>query len=238
MKKLFNFMCLCLVSVLLLGVSLPVSAANSNDATADEDKIYLNDLSITTVQIDGQNVQIPIYEENATPLLAASDLVSDIQKEVTYFIPVTDTAKNYNDNLIKTMQSRISGSNQAIDARGYVTVTSTINFTRDYYNGHPRIKMSSFRLTKNRNLDSYLIGIRRPTATVYQLGYYGPAGHPEVMDQSMYTGFEWSSTVSVPSSWLPVCTDVGSHLRGIQYNLSFLYNDQQFSSCNFFHYCN
>lgn len=99
-----------------------------------------------------------------------------------FFIPVTDSAKQYNEKLIHDMKQKLTTTDQSLDSAGYMTATSVINYTKDYYNSHPRIKMTSFSVDNNKGVDSYLVGLGQPSATVYQLGYYGPGGHPEVMD--------------------------------------------------------
>lgn len=45
----------------------------------------------------------------------------------------------------------------------------------------------------------------------------------------------------VPSSWLPVCTDIGNYLRGVQYDILLIYSNGDGTVreeyCNFFHNC-
>lgn len=233
-KKLKKIVASVLSCVLCFLCTMPVYAHDKD--SKDESKIYVNELEISKIQVNGFEMYVPVQKiENNMSTYSNSD---EKEAGIDYYIPVTEKAKQYNNKLISDMKAKLTSSNQSMDTNGYVTVTSNITFSRDSYNGNPRIKMSSFRLTKNRNLDSTLIGIQRPKATVYQLGYYGPGGHPEVMDQTKTVGFEWGSSVSVPSSWLPVCINLSSHLRGVQYNLSFIYKNGTTSTCDFFHPCN
>jgi hypothetical protein len=213
-----------------------------------------NSLSTINVILDGTTIEVPIVEGPITKIEPSSKNV-DIanysgkelyHKDATLYIPVTEDALNYNEEIVNNIKARLVTTDQGLDPRGYLKVTSTINYTSDYYNGNKRIDMTSFSITKNRGPDTYnLIGIGNPDATAYQLGFHGPAGYPEVMDQKKsYRQFSWGSTQVIPSSWLPVTTDVyASYLKGVQYNANLIYytNSSQTSTTtvklSFFHKC-
>lgn len=218
--------------VLCIENIMPIFAASD-----ENEKIKVGQSEIESIKIDGEEVLIPIQKINKAKIFSPVD-----NEEINLFIPVTQEAKKYNDALISGMESRLVNSNQYFDTAGYLKATSTINFTRDYYQGHPRIKMTSYRVTKNRNVDSYLVGLGHPTITAYQLGYYGPAGYPQTMDQIKYFGnVSWDTTYNIPSSWLPVCTDIGTHTRGVKVQVLLIYSNGNGSTreerCDFFHPC-
>ncbi len=226
-KKLVAF----LIAVICILNVVPVMAKEKKG-------IPVSELEITSVQVNGETIYVPMKKSEVTSVRLASNITGE---KVEFFIPVTDSAKQYNEKLIHDMKQRLTTTDQSLDSAGYMTATSVINYTKDYYNSHPRIKMTSFSVDNNKGVDSYLVGLGQPSATVYQLGYYGPGGHPEVMDQKKNYTFGWGKTQTVPSSWLPVCTDIGSHTRGIQYTATLIYsngnNTTRTEKCSFFHRC-
>lgn len=209
----------------------------SNEKSSDNE-ILVNQLQIATIQLDGKNISIPIRKHVPVKTFSSNPSTQEV---ADFFIPVSKEARDYNQKLIRDMKMRLTTTDQALDTAGYFTATSTINYTRDTYNSHPRIKMSSFSVNNEGDLDGYLVGLGSPQAEVFQLGYYGPAGHPEVMDQRKSYSLNWAKSATVPSSWLPVCTDIDSHLRGVQYNILLIYSNGDGTvreeNCNFFHSC-
>lgn len=127
----------------------------------------------------------------------------------------------------------MNNSDEFLDPNRYVTFKSEINYITDSYNGFTRIDISWFKITKDKTPDSsYLVGIGTPSATAYQIGYYGPGSHLETLRQQQhYSSVSYGSTQSVPTSWLPVLRDDGEGLiKGVDYTISLIYMDSNGST--------
>ncbi len=186
-------------------------------------------LDVAEIKIDNQIVEVPISK----PASSLSRNSIDHAQNATVYIPLTQEDKDYNQQIISQIKQssklRLTMTDQILDPKKYVTLTSSIGYTPSVYHSSSGdidlIKMSWFKIEKNRNPSStYLIGIGTPSAIAYQIGYAGPPDiYDSVRQSKSYSSVTWGSQNTVPANWVAVARDIGSFVKGVDYTVNLIY---------------
>ena len=192
--------------------------------------IYIGDELIT--------VPVAIESEIAGKTARSGVQYEDTIESATYYIPVTEEGKAYNEEYVSGARARGTATDTYLDPRKYLTATSIIRYTMSSNDEY--VLINNVAITKNRNPESsstggYLYGIGTPTARIVCVGLAkNNRGYEQVVDSQ---SVPWGTTgVSTPSWWTPVmCGSYSDQYKGlVQYSFNLIYSDGTVS-CAFTH---
>lgn len=185
----------------------PASVASDSDYNADD---ISGTLILDTIKIGDEEFTVPTIVHDmygATNSIPFNEN-SNIQQEqaITYFVPVTDEAKENNEYLASLLASRpTTDTFPFLD--GYLVITTSI-----YYSYHAsangatpdfNVSIDAIKIERNRDPDSdKLLGISgNPTAEVY---LKGAQEHGGVLQQSEEYSLRWGTSLNISSDFDPV----------------------------------
>lgn len=123
--------------------------------------IYIGDELIT--------VPVVIESEIAGKTARSGVQYEDTIESATYYIPVTEEGKAYNEEYVSGARARGTATDTYLDPRKYLTATSIIRYTMSSNDEY--VLINNVAITKNRNPESsssggYLYGIGTPNARI------------------------------------------------------------------------
>lgn len=214
----------CMFLTMSMTMIMPALAAeNANTVVA-----------ITTVTIDGQEIEVPM-ELSVLPERSAAFMNSDSRR---VYIPYTEQAKEKNKAIVNNIMRTRGSSDSFTEKDGYIYFESTLNYNRDYFNNdynYPRIDLISFKITREIITSAPFDGFRNANAIAYQMGSPGPPSDFSPLSQKKsYNSISYGSLQSVPTSWQPVVTVGTPYNRGVEYSIPIIYTDHQ-ETLKYFH---
>lgn len=174
-------------------------------------------------------VPVVIESEIAGKTARSGVQYEDTIESATYYIPVTEEGKVYNEEYVSGARARGTVTDTYLDPRKYLTATSIIRYTMSSNDEY--VLINNVAITKNRNPESsssggYLYGIGTPNARIVCVGIGKNSGkYNQVVDPQ---SVPWGTTgVNTPSSWVPVmCGSYSDQYRGlVQYSFNLIYKD-------------
>ncbi|WP_297200747.1 hypothetical protein [uncultured Flavonifractor sp.] len=243
MKKI---MC-TLIAVVIINIScVPPAFALENDQKTQEK------FAFDTVIIDNETITVPTITRSVKkPIATRSGSLTCYKDSVTYYLPVTEEAQAYNEELVRN-SGELTQTKPEFDPQGYMIATSHITYVisegtidgqsaSDLY-----ILITNVALTKDKDPESivhggYLLGISNPVATKIICTGARPTDDfiPGTFDQEVYNvTMNWSETgISTPSSWVPVISDKYSDMFDgyASYSYSLIYDKIGTVSCTISH---
>jgi len=227
---------LCAACVLFTS-TVPAFAVSNNSVNLDDSN---SELTLETIQGRDGPMTIPVVVVTIplqTYTTYALDDSCEYEQEVTYFVPATEDAVDYNETLVQ--QLRISGPGTVIesslDKNQYITITTTIKYTifpdsknnvSDYM-----ISMNSVAIDRDKDpegYDGYLLGIGTPSVRIVQRGY--SEYEPYYCEQEITKSVNWGPKgVSIPSDWRPILTTSYSGVYNCfaDFRVTFIYRDEK-----------
>ena len=162
-------------------------------------------------------VPVVIESEIAGKTARSGVQYEDTIESATYYIPVTEEGKVYNEEYVSGARARGTATDTYLDPRKYLTATSIIRYTMSSNDEY--VLINNVAITKNRNPESsssggYCVGIGKNS------GKYNQVVDPQSVP--------WGTTgVNTPSSWVPVmCGSYSDQYRGlVQYSFNLIYKD-------------
>ena len=118
-------------------------------------------------------VPVVIESEIAGKTARSGVQYEDTIESATYYIPVTEEGKAYNEEYVSGARARGTATDTYLDPRKYLTATSIIRYTMSSNDEY--VLINNVAITKNRNPESsssggYLYGIGTPNARIVCVG--------------------------------------------------------------------
>lgn len=233
------------IIILLASFVMPVYAAQDTEEQKGQ-------LVWETITIGDETITIPtaIKRTNNT-VMTRNSIQAACEEAVTYYIPVTEEGREYNNNLRYASRSLGEATDTFPDPKHYMVATSHIRYTissgtLDVYLPDLFVRIDNVAITKDKEPESsssggILWGIGNPTADKITCVGARPNGSqyiPGTMNQEVYNvAMTWGTGgVNTPSSWVPVISgQYSSYYRGlVQYSYRLVYNTGEVN-CSFTH---
>lgn len=226
------------LALLMLATIIP----NTAFAQDTSNQVPSEQVEFADIYIGDELVTVPVVIETETTGKTARSGVQyeDTTESATYYIPVTEEGKEYNEEYVSSAKARGTATDTYLDPRKYLTATSIIRYTMSNDGVYDYVLINNVAITQNRNPESssaggYLYGIGTPTARIVCAGpSKNSMGYTQVVDSQ---NVPWGTTgVNTPSSWVPVMSGTyTTEYRGlVQYSFNLIYSDGTVS-CAFTH---
>jgi len=232
---------------LILVSSMLIAPANcfAAESKSDDTKI----LTTTTVRIDDKMIEVPMSIDvkslytTETKTSSDSKINSDTKASndsCTVYIPYTEEAKENNDKVISDIKAAKGSSESFTSQYGYIYFTSTLNYSRTYYNGNysqPLVDLISFKLEREIITSAPFDGFRNASAKAQQIGTIGDSGNAsELYGQTLsFSSINYGQLYSVPSSWQPIIANVLDYYKGVKYSIPLIYSNGTTSTLTYTH---
>ena len=221
LKKLTIF--IIAICILFMSSSATYGATVENNTT----QMY----SLTTMEYQGQIIEIPVLTQTTMSKLRNSVFTS----EVYVFIPdMTEETMEKNEEYVKEIKrtGNCSAMRQArsiyFGLPGYIAYHSTLNYNVSYYQGYLRLyDLISFKLEREIYTQAPFRNFYNATAKALQVGTIGDPGKPEVLQnqQKEYGEIKYDTLYTIPSEWVPIApVDSGTKV-GVKYVVKYEYAD-------------
>lgn len=219
-------------------LSIPCSIFTYADNEIDQS----GEVVFQTVMIGEESVIVPcVVKTTSQGIVARGGTETVVEDDITYYLPVTDEAKEYNARFVSSSRSSGVATDTFPDPKNYMIATSSIRYTISggYISGKYcddlYIQIDNVALTRNKDPESstgggILWGIGNPTADrIVCVGATSADEYnPGTMNQVAYNvPMTWSSSgVNTPSSWKNVVRGKYSdYYRGlVEYSYTLVYN--------------
>lgn len=214
------------------------------------------ELSFATITMGDEAMVIPVIVETSKQQMRVTrsgGTYQDAVQTATYYIPATEEGIAYNNNYVQAARFTVEATDQELDPKHYITMTSTIRFTMyDSLDGTAKdslLGLDNVSITRTKDpigLDWDILGVGNPTIEIKQVGMTD-RGHGIIMGDGTWTGDQiktyqnvsWGSPgVNVPSDWYPVMVrnyGTTGYFCNATYTIMFQYSDGN-QPCEFTHW--
>lgn len=241
MKKHFRERLRKVTAISLSAVCL-ILGASTNCYAADNDNASVTETYDVAQLSNGSDViEVPVVKRNVSK--ARSGIV---ESTVHILVPdMTDETMEKNEQYVQQIKEtgRFSApcrSAGTVDFSipGYITYTSTLNYSVSYYNSNLWLyDLNSFKLNREIYSTAPFASFRNATAVATQIGTKGdPADLAEITTQQKIFGtIQYGTLYYVPAYWVPVGQIDGYAKIGVQYEVFIDYANQDDFTLTYLH---
>lgn len=243
MKKHFRERLRKVTAISLSAVCL-ILGASTNCYAADNDSASVTETYDVAQLSNGSDViEVPVVKRNVSK--ARSGIV---ESTVHILVPdMTDETMEKNEQYVQQIKEtgrfsapcRASGT-ENFSIPGYITYTSTLNYSITYYNGELWLyKLISFKLEREIYTMAPFDRVHNATADAHQVGTIGDPGDLALLtsQQHNFGTIQYGTLYTLPTYWVPVGYDSG-HDIGIFYSVLIDYKNQKDYHLNYTHKVN
>ncbi len=170
---------------------------NTAFAQDSSNQVPSEQVEFADIYIGDELITVPVVIESEIACKTARSGVQyeDTIESATYYIPVTEEGKAYNEEYVSGARARGTATDTYLDPRKYLTATSIIRYTMSSNDEY--VLINNVAITKNRNPESsstggYLYGIGTPTARIVCVGLAkNNRGYEQVVDSQ---SVPWGTT--------------------------------------------
>ena len=148
---------------------------NTAFAQDSSNQVPSEQVEFADIYIGDELITVPVVIESEIACKTARSGVQyeDTIESATYYIPVTEEGKAYNEEYVSGARARGTATDTYLDPRKYLTATSIIRYTMSSNDEY--VLINNVAITKNRNPESsstggYLYGIGTPTPRIVCVG--------------------------------------------------------------------